>query len=146
MKQLLKELLAGNREEIEIDELYKLPSASGNTLDVSVKGLVTNEGGRLMMSTTLTAEETLACDRCLVETTYRYFIPSYEEIDDIETFDLEAFAQEELVVSNPSQVLCSDDCKGLCPDCGADLNHEACHCKEKKTDPRLSALEQLLNE
>ena len=41
--------------------------------------------------------------------------------------------------------LCSPDCKGLCPGCGANLNHEACRCK-KAVDPRLAKLAQLLED
>ena len=39
--------------------------------------------------------------------------------------------------------LCSEDCKGLCPRCGADLNLGPCSCK-KETDPRLAVLAKLL--
>ena len=40
---------------------------------------------------------------------------------------------------------CSEECKGLCPTCGKNLNHEKCNCK-KEVDPRMAALLQLLDE
>ena len=43
-----------------------------------------------------------------------------------------------------SRFLCQDDCKGLCPHCGVNLNHGSCNCKPD-TDPRLAVLEQLLD-
>jgi uncharacterized metal-binding protein YceD (DUF177 family) len=45
----------------------------------------------------------------------------------------------ELVLSFPIRYICSPDCKGLCPGCGADLNNAPCTC-EKPIDPRLQKL------
>ena len=42
----------------------------------------------------------------------------------------------------PSKVLCAEDCKGLCPRCGANRNRTPCACREMDTDPRLGALAQ----
>jgi uncharacterized protein len=41
--------------------------------------------------------------------------------------------------------LCRDDCKGLCPQCGTNLNRETCTCSPKWEDPRLAALRGLLD-
>ena len=43
-----------------------------------------------------------------------------------------------------SKLLCSEDCQGLCPRCGADLNEGPCQCKPE-IDPRLAVLQQFLN-
>ena len=48
------------------------------------------------------------------------------------------------ILNTDSLFLCRDDCKGLCPRCGADLNEGPCGCKPEK-DPRLAVLEQLLD-
>ncbi|MBQ7195920.1 MAG: DUF177 domain-containing protein [Synergistaceae bacterium] len=40
----------------------------------------------------------------------------------------------------PTKVLCKEDCKGLCPNCGKDLNEGECDCKNEDIDPRLDAL------
>lgn len=52
---------------------------------------------------------------------------------------------ENLIVNIPMQVLCREDCKGLCPQCGVNRNKEACKCVEK-TDPRWDALRKPKNE
>ena len=44
------------------------------------------------------------------------------------------------------RVLCSEDCKGLCPKCGRDLNEGECGCDLKEPDPRLAVLAQLLHD
>lgn len=52
---------------------------------------------------------------------------------------------ENLIVNIPMQILCRDDCKGLCPRCGVNRNHKSCDCG-KTTDPRWDALRKLKNE
>lgn len=65
---------------------------------------------------------------------------NYFEGDEI---DLSPYFREEIALQVPIQVLCSEECKGLCPGCGADLNAEACSCPENEGDPRLAALRNL---
>ena len=50
--------------------------------------------------------------------------------------------REELILAVPEYVLCRDDCKGLCPGCGTDLNKQSCECKPE-VDSRWAALEAL---
>ena len=57
---------------------------------------------------------------------------------------------DELVMTDvtlelPFQLLCREECKGLCPVCGADLNETTCNCNTKKVDPRLEKLKMLLD-
>lgn len=58
--------------------------------------------------------------------------------------NLDELVLEDVYLSLPARFLCKSDCKGLCPYCGTDLNDGACDCK-KPIDPRLAALQQLLN-
>ena len=53
--------------------------------------------------------------------------------------------QEVFLLEMDMKNLCSEDCKGLCSGCGADLNREPCRCK-KEIDPRLAKLAQLLED
>ena len=59
-------------------------------------------------------------------------------------FDLDPLITEDIFLDLPSKLLCSEDCKGVCPRCGKDLNQGSCSC-EKEVDPRLAALKQLLD-
>ena len=56
--------------------------------------------------------------------------------------DLDEMVLEQLELSLPSRVLCREDCRGLCPQCGADLNVEQCDCKTE-IDPRWQVLAKL---
>ena len=78
------------------------------------------------------------------------FVPSVENEDQDDyivlpdlVLELDALAEEDLVLNLPSKVLCQEDCKGLCPTCGKNLNDGPCDCKEP-VDPRLAGLLDLL--
>ena len=57
--------------------------------------------------------------------------------------DLAPFFREEIALAVPVQILCKEDCRGLCPSCGANLNLAPCNCVQKTGDPRLAVLRQL---
>ena len=57
--------------------------------------------------------------------------------------NLEELSREVFILNMPSKMLCSEDCKGLCSGCGANLNRESCRCK-KEIDPRMAKLASLL--
>lgn len=96
------------------------------------------------------------CYRCLdpikreldieVEELYAYPAPVDEEfsITDDGVLDLAPLVRAEMLIQETTRTLCSDDCKGLCAQCGVNLNHETCTCEEEYIDPRLAALRQLL--
>ena len=119
---------------------------------------------RLVGSTETTLE--LPCSRCLesmiapvdAQFDLRYQPHSANvgegereiEEDDLTTafyqhdeIDLEQLMREQFYLALPMKPLCGDDCKGLCPICGTNLNRGTCDCKQESLDPRLAALKQL---
>lgn len=58
--------------------------------------------------------------------------------------DISAVIIEELLLEMPSKILCREDCRGLCPRCGKNLNEGSCDCRESEGDPRLAILKTLL--
>ncbi len=56
--------------------------------------------------------------------------------------DLGEILREELLLALPPKMLCREDCQGICPGCGAELNSEPCTC-QPETDPRWDILKQL---
>ena len=56
---------------------------------------------------------------------------------------LEDVLQEQVLLALPLKAICRDDCKGLCPHCGKNLNTEQCACSEPLEDPRWSALKDI---
>ena len=57
--------------------------------------------------------------------------------------DLSEWIQEQLVLAIPMKMLCSEDCKGICAGCGANLNDDVCSCAAPATDPRWDKLKTL---
>jgi DUF177 domain-containing protein len=56
---------------------------------------------------------------------------------------LEDVLREQLLLALPLKAICREDCKGLCPHCGRNLNQEQCDCAEPVDDPRWSALKDI---
>lgn len=56
---------------------------------------------------------------------------------------LEDALREQVLLALPLKSICREDCKGLCPHCGKNLNQEQCSCAEPLEDPRWSALKEL---
>ena len=101
------------------------------------------------------------CDRCAEEFERNYsfdlnkvVVQKLEnEDDDFDDFiviengvlDLGDYIYQEIQLFLPQKMLCSEECKGLCPKCGKNLNKEECSCK-KEVDPRMATLLQLLDQ
>ena len=96
------------------------------------------------------------CFRCLgdaelpVELRLREYQATKSETDEDQTeyldedrVDLSAWACDAIALALPDQILCRDDCAGLCPACGKDLNAEPHEHVEEHADPRWAALEGL---
>ncbi len=105
-------------------------------------------------------EVKLRCSRCLKSFNYPLEFKADEVFalpedlshlpDEVEAFpihkgriDLEPALKELIVLNLPFRPLCSEDCRGICPHCGKDLNVESCHCQQQADDVRWSALKKL---
>lgn len=60
-----------------------------------------------------------------------------------EVVDLAAWARDALALALPTQILCSEECRGLCSVCGANLNEDPAHAHEREPDPRWAKLSEL---
>ena len=91
---------------------------------------------------------TVTLSRTLVEAGSLENTPEEDADDYLEytdgMLDIDTPAAEEIVMSLPTRELCREDCKGLCPKCGKDLNEGDCGCVKKEIDPRLAILQKLL--
>ena len=63
------------------------------------------------------------------------------------TLNLDELVTMDILLELPTRILCREDCKGLCPKCGTNLNESTCSCsQQKEVDSRLSVLLTLLDE
>jgi uncharacterized protein len=98
------------------------------------------------------------CSRCLqpfletlpvnMQELYPYPTPIAESeffvgVDAI--LDLAPLLRAEVLMAAGDKALCREDCKGLCPTCGTNLNKSTCDCADEVIDPRLMKLKELLN-
>jgi uncharacterized protein len=60
-----------------------------------------------------------------------------------DAIELDDVVREEILLAMPAQVLCREDCQGLCPICGIDRNVSQCNCESQQTDARWGALKDL---
>ncbi len=70
--------------------------------------------------------------------------PGYELLDDRTAIDLSTLVRDAILIDFPVRILCRDDCRGLCPACGADRNEFDCgHETGDTPDPRWAKLAEL---
>ncbi|MBP1545096.1 MAG: DUF177 domain-containing protein [Oscillospiraceae bacterium] len=109
---------------------------------VSLKGIVQNRAGVVSLNYCAELTITAECDRCLsgFERSYSF---DFEHIlvrslngdnDDYvvtenDKLELDELAVNDILLQMPTKLLCKEDCKGLCPKCGADLNISDCSCE-----------------
>ena len=125
---------------------------------VRVCGEVHNATGVVEIDAVASFSLSLACDRCAmpIEPEQRVrichtLVTSLNDeandelmlITDMR-FNVDELVCEDIFLDLPAKFLCREDCLGVCPDCGKDLNEGPCGCK-KPSDPRLDALKQLLD-
>ena len=144
----------------ELDrERLAFPSLVAFDGPVTAQGLVKNTAGVLELTADVTAEMTVLCDRCgkpvRRRLTPRFTATLQADAEDADSDDVFPLTGDEADVSDvletcfilntDQRFLCRDDCKGLCPTCGKDLNDGPCGCG-KEIDPRMAALGQLLDD
>jgi uncharacterized protein len=121
-------------------------------------------GGEVLVRVSLRGETDQECRRCLesvvvplVEELNLLYVPpdsnQEEEEESVRILPREASElalgqaiREELVLSYWPFALCREDCRGLCPRCGVNLNQDSCQCSTEELDPRWDALRALNEE
>ena len=144
-------------ESLQIDYVYSIDDKSIVT-PIKVSGAVYNKTGIVYLKVEARFDYSTACARCAKPLLKHARVPvnhtllSHAESEDNDDFivldgmhlELDELVSEDIYLALPTKFLCNDDCKGLCPVCGTDLNFEQCSCSEP-ADPRWDALKDLLN-
>ena len=160
----LSSILNGKRQTLNIEaefETMELKNDQGLHYQspLIINGIIRKSSDSIRMNLNIKTKVAVPCSRCLEEAEYPIdmeaevvlltedtvswedeydsFIIENDEIDLIDIATLEIL-QEILV-----QPLCGEDCQGICPSCGKNLNTEECNC-EKETDSRFDILKELL--
>ena len=146
--------------EIDLDSEGNLVS------DAILDAEAVSKSGKVHIGARLTADIALDCTRCLeavrkpleIDFDSVFVEGAEDELEDkleiagedlAESFvaggiiDLKEVVREQLLLNLPEQVYCRDDCRGLCPKCGANRNLIDCRCDDDEVDPRWAALKSL---
>ncbi|WP_315114920.1 DUF177 domain-containing protein [uncultured Clostridium sp.] len=111
----------------------------------------------ISLNGTVTTTLELTCSRCLAKFAKEVEIPIEEKLskeenkdDDYifiegDVIDITEIIENNIIVSLPIRRLCNEECKGLCPNCGVNLNNSACNCGENDIDPRLAKLKNFFS-
>jgi uncharacterized protein len=157
------------KEELQLDYQYPVGAldlqdetvALNSACDVSLH--LKKRGNDIDASGQVTAEIAVNCDRCLAPLIVAIngsFNLIYLPIDHLSgndelvlerqeldfcfyrenRLDLDELAREQILLALPMSNLCREDCRGLCRQCGQDLNVSTCQCVIEHIDPRWSAL------
>jgi uncharacterized protein len=119
--------------------------------------VVDNVESRFLLSGCLEATGRAECSRCLAEFELSWDVPvEITILRDVETdegegdslvvrqrageVDLAEALRESAVLALPQAPICREDCRGLCPSCGADRNTDSCNCADEESDPRWDGL------
>lgn len=174
MKLDLRPLLAENIRVLPVDFSLLPPDGGTEDVapnlygvhfpsELRVVGEITNTAGYMRMSLSATIPYVASCARCLDEVTGTFSFRfektvapakqltgiAEEDADDYAIvedgfLDVDEQLLEMLTLEFPAKLLCREDCRGLCPQCGKSLNEGTCSCTTKETDPRLAPLAALL--
>ena len=165
----------GKRIRYEIDEKPMEDAASGLKCVEPITGDVafTNTDRTIDVRGKFGTAIEIECGRCLRTYTLQIAAPIEEELplegrprapeaaeeeeaelpeNEIEplfvdnVFDLEEYLRQSILVNIPIKPLCDEDCKGLCPHCGANLNDGPCECRPDSEESPFAALASLLDE
>lgn len=143
--------LAEEASSLDLDDHFKHQVFANVTVEKS--------GSQVFLKAQISVEGSFDCDRCLtpfvshLSSSYRmYYVTEGSgdrSIDPAElqivppgfsVIDLTDDVRQTVLLSVPLKLLCRDDCKGLCPHCGINLNFETCNCNEASVDPRWEQL------
>ncbi len=157
MKVDISALIIGSKSAIDVE--YQTNYNLTDEIDVSsakiiCKGKIFSKNDAIFVDVAYTADMEALCSRCLEPITSVFENRSLDMICDKQanaqedmqyllegkTFLLSEYVIQDLIINNDYQMLCSEDCLGLCSECGLNLNNEKCTCDSISVDPRLSAL------
>ena len=126
-------------ESLPFDEVVDLSATEPSFTEVRITGKLRNVVGVMTFRATVSGTCVAQCDRCLEDAV----LPLEAELKTVLTLessdddsvavengkiDLEKTAYDALVLALPTKILCKEDCLGLCPSCGKNLNEGACGC------------------
>jgi len=167
VSQLLKEPIGSIRDYKVNEPVDVAGDGTGHLVQGEVR--LTRTDRSILVKGTVHTEVEVTCSRCLspfscpltlhIEEEYFPTVdvvtgalltvpdePGYFTIDEQHILDLSEAMRQYALIAIPMKPLCREDCAGLCPQCGRNLNREQCDCPSQPVDLRWLELTKLVNE
>ena len=165
----LSELLSTEHKKQEYKVPVEMDTFNGSNGEYKfvrkepVELYIENTGNKeLLIKASTHVSLNIPCDRCLEDVKNDFDIElskkldigkSFSELEDRDEFsfiegselDVDKMVYNEILVNLPMKVLCSENCKGICNRCGANLNTQTCDCDKTELDPRMSKILDVFN-
>ena len=161
----LTEVIKNENGRLDICENFDMPKISfmGEEFDFfepfKACGSITNNSKTLSLCVEVSGRAMVHCARCAAPFEVGIKFPVKEtlvredeanpENDEIILYQGKEIELDDIIVSNflmniPVKYLCREDCKGLCPQCGTNLNENSCDCDKDVIDPRWEKLAEIM--
>ena len=166
----LEDVCTFENKEVQIEvtiDMTSFDSKLGNFPFIEKKPfelhIVNEENKRLLIQGETDVMIAIPCDRCLEEVQTKVHLSFDKKLpleeaqeegeDELEAadymtgfhLDVDRLVYDEILVNWPMKVLCKDDCKGICKQCGVNLNLRDCDCSKTELDPRMAAIQDVFN-
>ena len=164
MKVQISDIISGKDRSKNLNYTFEIPQFDfeGDIIkpigSCEVVGVISSDSDMLILSAKIKANLEMICSRCLDTFIYPIDIDIEERfttnrsteddeaivvMDDV--LDITEIVETSIISTLPIKRVCKDDCKGLCQECGCNLNYNTCSCNKEDVDIRFEALKGLFD-
>ena len=164
MKVQISDIILGKDRSKKIDYAFEIPQFDfeGDIIkyigSCKVIGDIVPNGDILIVSANIKADLEMICSKCLdtfiypidIDIEERFTANSKSEDDEAivvfdDVLDITEIVETSIISTLPIRRICKDDCKGLCQECGCNLNSNTCSCNKEDVDIRFESLRGLFD-
>jgi uncharacterized protein len=164
MKVQISDIISGKDRNKKIDYNFQIPQFDfeGDKIksagSCEVVGIISSDSDILILNAEIKVDLEMICSRCLdtfiypidIDIEERFTTNSESEdeeavvvIDDV--LDITEIVETTIISTLPIKRVCKEDCKGLCQECGCNLNSNTCSCDKEDVDIRFESLRGLFD-
>ena len=164
MKVQISDIISGKDRSKNLNYTFEIPQFDfeGDIIksigSCEVIGVILSDSDMLILSAKIKANLEMICSRCLdtfiypidIDIEERFTTNSESQDDEAvivldDVLDITEIVETSIISTLPIKRICKDDCKGLCQECGCNLNLNTCSCNKEDVDIRFEALKGLFD-
>ena len=164
MKVQISDIVSGKDRNKKIDYEFEIPQFDFEGTKIKsagschVDGVISANDDILMLNAEIKVNLEIICSRCLdtfiypidIDIEERFTTNTESQDDEVvvvfdDVLDITEIVETSIISTLPIKRLCKDDCKGLCQECGCNLNFNTCSCNNEDVDIRFEALRGLFD-